>query len=311
VSVASPSELAVVANEVIRIIMKDGVEIAMRVITPAVSADVTAVVLHGNGLHGGYYVPLARLLAVSGIRLVLIDQRGHGMSAGQRGHIDMPTQYADDVAACIEALSVRFAGPLFVLAHSAGAAILLKASKLIDWSKLAGIALLAPTFASEGVMVRRRAGNSFTAGKLLYMLRTRTPRAVESDSNNNRMEFSAGMFLLSKVFGIGKRWPVLTYIPSLAGEQPYTYTAAGLEGSMVGRPEPHLARVAVPVFLATGDKDIFVNDASIHSIVPWGLRPEVPLTSMICVGGDHFTMLLHAVRPLAAWISVCSARRTA
>jgi pimeloyl-ACP methyl ester carboxylesterase len=298
---------AVAADEVLNIVMPDGIDIALRVIEPAGEVVATALVLHGNGLHSGYYVPFAKLLATHGLRLVLMDRRGHGMSGGARGHVDVRTQYADDLVVCMNELHERFVGAFFVLAHSVGAAILVKASSAIAWHRLAGVALLTPTFSGDASLIRRGSGSWSDTSALRYLLPTRATPVVQSDTDN-QVVFDRKAFLLFYVFGIGRCRPVITHIPTLTGEQPYSYTAAGLCGSMVGQPEQYLARIPVPVFLATGERDVFVNGAAVQSVVPWALGPNVPLASVSCVGGNHFTTLLQSVRPLSSWLIACTQR---
>ena len=295
------------ADKVLNIAMPDGIDIALRVIEPAGEVFATALVLHGNGLHSGYYVPFAKLLAAHGVRVVLMDRRGHGMSGGERGHVDVRTQYADDLVVCMDALHDRVAGSFFALAHSVGAAILVKASRAIAWHRLAGVALLTPTFSGDAWLIRRGSGSWFDASALRYMLRTRVTQVVQNDGDS-KVVFDRRAFLLFYVLGIGGCRPVITHIPTLTGEQPYSYTAAGLCGSMVGQPEQYLARIPVPVFLATGERDVFVDGAAVQSVVPWALGPRVPLTSASCVGGNHFTTLLQSVRPLSSWLIACTQR---
>jgi alpha-beta hydrolase superfamily lysophospholipase len=298
---------AVTAGKMLTIAMPDGIEIVLRVIEPAGEIAATALVLHGNGLHSGYYVPFAKLLATHGVRLVLMDRRGHGMSGGERGHVDVRTQYADDLVFCLGVLRDRFAGPLFALAHSVGAAILLKASRAIAWHGLAGVALFTPTFFGDASLIRRGCSSWCDTSALRYLLRTRATPALQ-DEGHSKVVFDRRAFLLFYVLGIGRRRPVITHIPTLSGEQPYTYTAAALCGSMIAQPEQYLAQIPVPVFLATGDDDVFVDGAAVQSVVPWALGPHVPLTSVSCVGGNHFTTLLHAVRPLSSWLIACTQR---
>jgi pimeloyl-ACP methyl ester carboxylesterase len=71
---------------------------------------------HCWGCSHEVWLPVARRLVEHGYRVVLYDQRGHGLSGRGNGPLDLPT-LADDLAAVLEATDVRHA----VLAgHSMG-----------------------------------------------------------------------------------------------------------------------------------------------------------------------------------------------
>lgn len=57
----------------------------------------TFVVVHGLGEHGGRYGHFAEWLVDQGWRVVLIDLRGHGLSAGSRTHVLSFEEYVLDV----------------------------------------------------------------------------------------------------------------------------------------------------------------------------------------------------------------------
>jgi alpha-beta hydrolase superfamily lysophospholipase len=290
---------------VMRVSMSDRVDIVLRRVDPPRAPKAVAVVLHGTGLHGSYYLPFARLLANEGVQVAVMDQRGHGLSGGERGHISHPMQYADDLGCCFAALHQATKLPLFALAHSGAAPILLKALPGLAHDLLAGLALLAPTFANDHAMVRGKAAAKGYFEFFKYMLRPAAAARIEQggDADVNTLRFACGAYLAKHLFGFGGRRPALTYYPG-TNEEPYTYSAAAVAGSVIGQLERYLALITCPVFLATGDRDAFVNAAAVQATIPWGLSPDVRLSTLHLSEGDHFTTVIRSARHLGAWISV-------
>jgi acylglycerol lipase len=80
------------------------------------------VVVHGHGDHCRHYDELARFLARRGVSVASFDARGHGRSAGQRGHVREFEDYVDDL--CMFFASVVRSDPersIALLGHSSGA----------------------------------------------------------------------------------------------------------------------------------------------------------------------------------------------
>lgn len=80
------------------------------------------VLVHGFGEHSGRYPHLVRLLTGYGIAVYIFDQRGHGRSAGQRGHVNNWREYREDVSAFIQWVKEQeVEKPIFLHGHSMGA----------------------------------------------------------------------------------------------------------------------------------------------------------------------------------------------
>ncbi len=78
--------------------------------------------MHGYGEHIGRYDHVGSALANAGLSVYGCDLRGHGRSAGPRGHIQHFSQYLDDAEALVS--RARSSGlPVFVLGHSNGGLI--------------------------------------------------------------------------------------------------------------------------------------------------------------------------------------------
>jgi alpha-beta hydrolase superfamily lysophospholipase len=78
----------------------DGTRLAYRS-WPVTGSRTTFAVVHGLGEHSGRYERFARGMARHGMATFAVDLRGHGESAGQRGHVDSWSQWVDDTAAFV------------------------------------------------------------------------------------------------------------------------------------------------------------------------------------------------------------------
>ena len=56
-------------------------------------AKATVALLHGYGEHAGRYAEMAEGFNAKGISVIAVDLRGHGKSAGLRGHVDRFSDY--------------------------------------------------------------------------------------------------------------------------------------------------------------------------------------------------------------------------
>lgn len=99
---------------------RDGQRLFHRAWLPAESEMALALV-HGFGEHSGRYEELASWLARRGVAVHAFDLRGHGRTAGRRGHAASFDLLLDDVATMIDRVSVEHPGlPRVLLGHSMG-----------------------------------------------------------------------------------------------------------------------------------------------------------------------------------------------
>jgi alpha-beta hydrolase superfamily lysophospholipase len=78
-------------------------------------------VVHGMGEHSRRYDALAEEFCTSGLALLSFDQRGHGRTAGKRGHIPSMDRAMDDIEHFLAELKSRFIGlPCFLFGQSMG-----------------------------------------------------------------------------------------------------------------------------------------------------------------------------------------------
>jgi alpha-beta hydrolase superfamily lysophospholipase len=285
--------------DVRRLRMADGMEIAVHEVASLRPPRSHAVVLHGTGMHCKVYLPFAKLLSAQGVHVSLVDQRGHGASGGDQGQVDHVMQYADDLRDCLDQLArLQPDLPLFVLAHSGGSAIALKALPTLR-TPLSGLAMLAPTLAHDPLMARRRAGGRWRDWR--HGVSARPAREVP-DNGRSAMSFHLGTFALARLLRIAPRKAALVCQPQSEGEPSFSYSSDAVAASMVASTEATLAQVSCPVLLATGELDVFVNDAAVHLALPWMLAPHVPYCAYSYPGADHFTTLFHATRDIVGWM---------
>lgn len=76
---------------------------------------------HGIGEHSGRYAHVGASLCAAGYALLAFDLRGHGRSAGQRGHVPTYDALLADLALLLGEARARFPGlPRFLYGHSLG-----------------------------------------------------------------------------------------------------------------------------------------------------------------------------------------------
>jgi alpha-beta hydrolase superfamily lysophospholipase len=102
----------------------DGTKIAYRA-WPKPGARTSFAVVHGLGEHSGRYEEFAEGMARHGMATFAVDLRGHGKSAGQRGHVDSWSQWTDDVSAFVGHVEAETEGEVVPVGHSFGGATML------------------------------------------------------------------------------------------------------------------------------------------------------------------------------------------
>lgn len=102
------------------------------------------IIVHGFSEHGARYAHVAEYLARAGYGVWAMDNRGHGRSAGKRGHVDHYDDYVRDLGVFLD-LVAKEAGSkkVFVLGHSNGGLIALRYA-LSKPEKPAGLILSDP-----------------------------------------------------------------------------------------------------------------------------------------------------------------------
>jgi alpha-beta hydrolase superfamily lysophospholipase len=123
----------------------DGLLLTRQVWRPAGAPAAVLAVVHGYGEHGGRYRGLAEAMVARGYAVHAYDLRGHGRSAGRRGHVGRFTDYLDDTAVFLEAVRTEQPGrPLYLLGHSFGGLIAAAYVEDRPADGLAGLILSSP-----------------------------------------------------------------------------------------------------------------------------------------------------------------------
>jgi alpha-beta hydrolase superfamily lysophospholipase len=116
--------------------------------TPPVACVAIA---HGIGSHGGAFTNVGEIWAAQGVAVYALDFRGHGLSEGQRGHINDWSELVADVQYLLEQIQAEYPDvPLFLWGHSLGGAVAMDVS-LQSVIPLDGLLLIAPAMDAGGI----------------------------------------------------------------------------------------------------------------------------------------------------------------
>jgi alpha-beta hydrolase superfamily lysophospholipase len=103
-----------------------GVRLFYQVWRPEGAPRAVLALVHGVNEHCGRYQRLAEGLPARGFAVMGFDHRGHGRSAGRRGHVDDWADYRGDLLAFLQHVRARLPGvPLFLYGHSMGSLVVL------------------------------------------------------------------------------------------------------------------------------------------------------------------------------------------
>jgi alpha-beta hydrolase superfamily lysophospholipase len=102
-------------------------------------------IVHGFGEHLGRYAHVAEAITAAGLATVAYDMRGHGRSAGRRGHVRRFGDFLADLDLAL-GLARQDAGerPVLALAHSHGGLVLTR--RLVDDPAVVDGAVLSAPF---------------------------------------------------------------------------------------------------------------------------------------------------------------------
>lgn len=121
----------------------DGLDLYAQCWTPDAPRAVVGLI-HGLGEHSGRYAHVAAALNRAGYAVLAFDLRGHGRSAGPRGHTPSYEALLADIDRLIEQVGQRFPGlPAFLYGHSLGGNLVLNHA-LRRRPALAGVVATSP-----------------------------------------------------------------------------------------------------------------------------------------------------------------------
>ena len=100
----------------------DGIDIFAQGWKPAGKIKVAVCLVHGIGEHTSRYEHVARYFCDQGFAMMGADSRGHGRSAGPRGHFHSAEAILNDIDKLLDETRQRFPDlPLILYGHSLGA----------------------------------------------------------------------------------------------------------------------------------------------------------------------------------------------
>ena len=104
----------------------DGNQLYYRKWAPQETLHALLIIVHGFSDHSGRYQPIVDNLVPRGIAVYSFDQRGHGRSPGQRGHINSFSEFRDDLLTFTHLVAGQEPDtPLFLMGQSMGGLIVL------------------------------------------------------------------------------------------------------------------------------------------------------------------------------------------
>lgn len=204
----------------------------------AESADLTILVIHGVLSNGFTYNKFSGLLnTATQAEVVTVDLRGHGLSSGNKGHIDYIDQYADDVNNIIDAIKQeKPEGKVVVAGHSMGAGISLR-NAMKNEPKWDALLMIAPLLGQDSPTLNKAAASSEEAFMKVHLQR------IIGLALLNTVGISAWNDLPVLFFNVPKESPLSTY---------------SFNASASMSPESHeqgLRAINVPFFTVVGNQD--------------------------------------------------------
>jgi alpha-beta hydrolase superfamily lysophospholipase len=104
----------------------NGIELFYLTWNPQAAPRAVVVLVHGFGEHSGRYMNLVTPLNERCFAVASFDQRGHGRSPGQRGHVNRFSEYLEDLGCYLMLMHTKYPGlPVFLFGHSLGSLIIL------------------------------------------------------------------------------------------------------------------------------------------------------------------------------------------
>ncbi|MEM4409058.1 MAG: alpha/beta hydrolase [Candidatus Caldarchaeum sp.] len=104
----------------------DGLVLFGRGWEPEIAPKAVICLVHGLGEHSGRYEHVAEVLTATGYAILTFDLRGHGRSAGPRGHMPSFDAFMRDIDRLLLQAEIRYpAKPRFLYGHSLGGILVL------------------------------------------------------------------------------------------------------------------------------------------------------------------------------------------
>ncbi|ASB49495.1 alpha/beta hydrolase [Alkalitalea saponilacus] len=116
-----------ISHQTFNLVSRDGTVLQGRYWKPGQSPIATVCLIHGIGEHALRYDTWARRFCDAGFMIYALDYRGHGLSEGNKGHIDHISDLLDDIGALVRRSKRNFGEiPAFLYGHSMGGTLVLE-----------------------------------------------------------------------------------------------------------------------------------------------------------------------------------------
>lgn len=133
-----------IVTETLTLPTEDGVHLHVSAWLPPDAVRGVVCIVHGMGEHGGRYADVASEMVRAGLAVYAVDQRGHGLTPGVRGHAPSAERLALDAARFVGMAGARHPGlPLFLYGHSMGGNVALSCA-IRCRPPIAGLILTSP-----------------------------------------------------------------------------------------------------------------------------------------------------------------------
>lgn len=131
-------------SESLQIISQDGLKLNC-LFWDAVSPKAVLCIIHGLGEHAQRYEQFAEFLTSNQIAVFALDLRGHGLSAGKKGHAPSMEALLNDVEEMLKLVRSEFTElPIFLFGHSMGGNIVISYIMHRNTNELKGFIASAP-----------------------------------------------------------------------------------------------------------------------------------------------------------------------
>lgn len=248
---------------------------------PASDEKAVLLFIHGGGAHSGAgYSFLARKLSLeSGITVVLLDLRGHGISQGERGDAGISANVNQDIKTMLEILKAS-GKPLLLGGHSSGSGAVLNFMTETKSDFLSGLLFISPEFGFRSETARDNIQEPFATARIPVFI----------------LSAFSGRHLFNSVRAVNFHYPerILKQDPLLLD---------GITVSMayaLTPEEPHeqFADLSVPVAIFIGQNDELIDPAKLQPYIKsLGANPGSRSSLTILEGKTHLSVLTN-VSPL-------------
>jgi alpha-beta hydrolase superfamily lysophospholipase len=120
-------------------------ELTVHVWSPEQGPTAVVLLAHGYAEHAGRYEHVAQWLTDAGAMVVAPDQRGHGLSPGERGLMRNLDEYAEDLSVVSTTVAAEHEGlPIGLIGHSMGGNIAIRFIQLGHGDGLRALVLSGP-----------------------------------------------------------------------------------------------------------------------------------------------------------------------